>query len=216
MQPVAHEAAEQDAEQREYDVFAIHIGRDLAVVKAQQLDGGKLALALSDVDVRKVKEHDHRQRRRCQNDDDHNEVHALHAVHVGILRVAHARGRRHAAHVEQLFKNGVAGVGIVAREVQKVGVRLAVGVERIFIVAGRHIDEVARIVLVDARDRHIAAHVAVEEEGVAHRDLQKLGELLVDVYALIAHCDGISALVVEKVHDLADLVGGHHLDIGGG
>ena len=130
-----------------------------------------------------------RERRRGQNDDDHDKVHALHAVGVGVLRVAHARGRRHAAHVEQLFKNGVAGVGIVAREVQKVGVRLAVGVERIFIVAGRHIDEVARIVLVDARDRHVPARIAVKEERVADGKAQKLGELLVDVNAVVRHRD---------------------------
>ena len=38
VQPVTHKAAHEDAEQREHDVLAIHIGRDLAVVKAQQLD----------------------------------------------------------------------------------------------------------------------------------------------------------------------------------
>ena len=48
VQPVAHEAAEQDAEQREHDVLAIHVAENLAIVKASSLIVASSRWPLSD------------------------------------------------------------------------------------------------------------------------------------------------------------------------
>ena len=78
MQQRSHRKPQKRAQYGQDDVLAENVAVRLAVVEAEHFDGCDLAFAFGDVDVREVIQHDERQRRRAQYDDQHDIPQTLH------------------------------------------------------------------------------------------------------------------------------------------
>ena len=103
LHPYAQREARRAPDGREQERLAEDVGVHLARREAEHFEGGYLAHALRDVDVREVAQHDERERRGRHHQHDHDHVHARQHVAVGVDGLVVVGHGLHAVHGPQLL-----------------------------------------------------------------------------------------------------------------
>ena len=163
--PHAQHETDRAADGRQEEYLAEDVSVHLTRREAEHLEGGDLAHALGDVDVREVVQHDERERRRRGDQHHDNHVHARHHVAVRVDGLVVVRHGLHASCGQKVVRELHAQVGVGRGDGQH-GAVVGSLAHKLLVEGGTHIGVMVHIVLDDARDRGLVGRAGRVADGI--------------------------------------------------
>ena len=220
-EPVQRDAAEhteQSADQCQGHALAVDVGKHLAVIEAQHLDGGNFLDALGNVDVGKVVQHHKGQAGGTHNDQHHHSVDGVEHIQYLGHTVPGESQAGHIIHLQQCGGNRIVGrIAVISHSADDRIV--ADGLAKALRIGGcAHIHVVAYIVLADTCDCEGTrfAVAVLQCDGIPCLDIQQLGQFFRQDYALLFQGGGRTAdtlVKVKEVRELFHILGDHQVNI---